>query len=151
MSVIRRASSLLVNHGYKYFRTAPRSAVALYTDGLKSFTGLEAAGFRHVARTQPLRRDLNRGVASVVPLADRAIGNLQQWLIGTYHGVSRPQLPVYLDEFVFPSQSPAPAHGGVSNPARPRHCAPAHAGPPDPWSPRPPTMSNHLQTTTYSG
>jgi hypothetical protein len=23
-------------------------------------------------------------------LADRAIGNLQQWLIGTYHGVSRP-------------------------------------------------------------
>lgn len=38
---------------------------------------------------------------SVVPLADRAIGNLQQWLIGTYHGVSKAQLPVYLDEFVF--------------------------------------------------
>jgi ISXO2-like transposase domain len=34
-------------------------------------------------------------------LADRAIGNLQQWLIGTYHGVSRDQLQVYLDEFVF--------------------------------------------------
>ena len=31
----------------------------------------------------------------------RGLGNLQQWLIGTYHGVSRPQLPVYLDEFVF--------------------------------------------------
>jgi hypothetical protein len=38
---------------------------------------------------------------SVVPLADRAIGNLQQWLIGTYHGVSKAQLQVYLDEFVF--------------------------------------------------
>jgi hypothetical protein len=37
----------------------------------------------------------------VVPLADRAIGNLQQWLIGTYHGVSKAQLQVYLDEFVF--------------------------------------------------
>jgi hypothetical protein len=36
-----------------------------------------------------------------VPLADRAIGNLQQWLIGTYHGVSRDQLQIYLDEFVF--------------------------------------------------
>ena len=60
----------------------------LYTDGLKSFTGLEAARFRHVARTQPLRRDLNRGVASVVPLADRAIGNLQQWLIGNESGVA---------------------------------------------------------------
>ena len=38
---------------------------------------------------------------SAVPLADRAIGNLQQWLIGTYHGVSRAQLQVYLDEFAF--------------------------------------------------
>jgi hypothetical protein len=36
-----------------------------------------------------------------VPLADRAIGNLQQWLIGTLHGVSKDQLQVYLDEFVF--------------------------------------------------
>jgi len=34
-------------------------------------------------------------------LADRAIGNLEQWSIGTYHGVSREQLQVYLDEFVF--------------------------------------------------
>ena len=36
-----------------------------------------------------------------MPLADRAIGNLQQWLIGTYHGVSKDQLQVYRDEFVF--------------------------------------------------
>jgi transposase-like protein len=73
----------------------------LYTDGLKSFTGLQEAGFKHVPRSQPLRTDLGKGAKSVVPLADRAIGNLQQWLIGTYHGVSRDQLQVYLDEFVF--------------------------------------------------
>lgn len=73
----------------------------IYTDGLKTFTGLQEAGFRHIARPQPLRSDLSRGAKSVVPLADRAIGNLQQWLIGTYHGVSRDQLQVYLDEFVF--------------------------------------------------
>jgi hypothetical protein len=36
-----------------------------------------------------------------MPLADRAIGNLQQWLIGTYDGVIRDQLQAYLDEFVF--------------------------------------------------
>ena len=42
-----------------------------------------------------------KGAKSAVPLADRAIGNLQQWLIGTYQGVSKPQLQVYLDEFVF--------------------------------------------------
>jgi len=78
---------------------APGSTI--YTDGLKSFTGLEQAGFRHLPRTQPLQSDLRKGVKSAVPLADRAIGNLQQWLIGTYHGVSRDQLQVYLDEFVF--------------------------------------------------
>lgn len=78
---------------------APGSTIS--TDGLKSFTGLKEAGFEHAARIQPLPIDLRRGAKSVVPLADRAIGNLQQWLIGTHHGVSRGQLPVYLDEFVF--------------------------------------------------
>lgn len=73
----------------------------VYTDGLKSFTGLREAGFEHVPRIQPRPLDLRKGAKSVVPLADRAIGNLQQWLIGTHHGVSREQLQVYLDEFVF--------------------------------------------------
>jgi transposase-like protein len=73
----------------------------IYTDGLKSFEGLPEAGFKHLARTQPLRSELRRGAKSAVPLADRALGNLQQWLISTYHGVSRTQLQVYLDEFVF--------------------------------------------------
>jgi transposase-like protein len=78
---------------------APGSTI--YTDGLKQFTGLPLAGFKHVARAQPLRGELRRGAQSVVPLADRAIGNLQQWLVGTHHGVSRAQLQVYLDEFAF--------------------------------------------------
>ncbi len=78
---------------------APGSTV--YSDAYKSFDGLQAADVRHVPRRQPLRSELRRGTPSVVPLADRAIGNLQQWLIGTYHGVSKAQLQVYLDEFVF--------------------------------------------------
>jgi transposase-like protein len=78
---------------------APGSTV--YTDGLKSYAGLKEAGYQHVPRIQPLRAALRKGVKSVVPLADRAIGNLQQWLIGTHHGVSKEQLQVYLDEFVF--------------------------------------------------
>jgi transposase-like protein len=73
----------------------------IYTDGLKSFAGLEEVGFKHIPRTQPRSTELRKGAKSVVPLADRAIGNLKQWLIGTYHGVSRAQLQVYLDEFVF--------------------------------------------------
>ena len=54
---------------------APGSTI--YTDGLKSFSGLLEAGFKHVARTQPLRLELRKGAKSAVPLADRAIGNLQ--------------------------------------------------------------------------
>ncbi len=73
----------------------------LHTDGLTSFGAAAIECYRHVPHTQPIRTELRRGVASVVPLADRAIGNLQQWLIGTHHGVSRAQLQVYLDEFVF--------------------------------------------------
>ena len=91
-------SAGLVNVIVQY-NVAPGSTV--YTDGLKSFTGLKEAGFQHVPRSQPLRIDLRKGAKSVVPLADRAIGNLQQWLLGTHHGVSRDQLQVYLDEFVF--------------------------------------------------
>ena len=85
--------------GFVKQHVTPGSTV--YTDGLKGFEGLQAAGVRHVPRTQPLRSDLRKGAPSVVPLADRAIGNLQQWLIGTYHGVSKAQLQVYLDESVF--------------------------------------------------
>ena len=85
--------------GFLQKNVAPGSVV--YTGGLKSFTGLEEAGFRHVPRSQPSRSDLHKGAKSVVPLADRAMGNLQQWLLGTHHGVSRAQLQVYLDEFVF--------------------------------------------------
>jgi transposase-like protein len=73
----------------------------VYTDGLKSYSGLQEAGYKHVPRIQPTRSALRKGTKSVVPLADRAIGNLQQWLIGTYHGVSKDQLQVYLDEFAF--------------------------------------------------
>ena len=78
---------------------APGSTI--YTDGLKTFTGLKEMGYEHIPRSQPSASDLRKGSKSVVPLADRAIGNLKQWLIGTHHGVSRDQLQVYLDEFVF--------------------------------------------------
>lgn len=77
------------------------SGSTIYTDGLNVFATLAEAGYNHVARTQPHRTELGTGAKSVVPLADRAIGNLQQWLTGTHHGVSRDQLQVYLDEFVF--------------------------------------------------
>lgn len=77
------------------------SGSTVYTDGLGGFAGLEAIGYKHVPRTQPMATELRKGAKPVVPLADRAIGNLKQWLLGTHHGVSRRHLQVYLDEFVF--------------------------------------------------
>lgn len=81
--------------GFAQRNIAPGSTI--YTDGLKQFSGLTKAGYRHIARTQ----ELGPGGRPVLPRAHRAVGNLQQWLIGTYHGVSRRQLQAYLDEFVF--------------------------------------------------
>jgi transposase-like protein len=98
MAVIPDFKSVTLN-AFVQQNVAPASTI--YTDGLKSFVGFKQAGLRHIPRTQPLQGDLRKGAKSVVPFADRAIGNLQQWLIGTYHGVSRDQLQVYLDEFVF--------------------------------------------------
>lgn len=98
MAVIPDSKSVTLTAFLKA-NVAPGSTVS--TDGFKGFTGLSEAGFKHIPRNQPLRVDLHKGAKSVVPLADRAIGNLQQWLIGTYHGVSRGQLQAYLDEFVF--------------------------------------------------
>jgi len=96
-----RDSRLQGQHDYPVLTRNGAPGSTIYTDGLKSFAGLDEAGFEHITRIQPLRSELRKGAKSAVPLADRAIGNLQGWLIGTYHGVSKAQLQVYLDEFVF--------------------------------------------------
>jgi transposase-like protein len=85
--------------GFIHRNVTPGSTI--YTDGWAGFAGLEAMGFKHVPRTQPIPTELRKGAKSVVPLADCAIGNLKQWLLGTHHGVSRRHLQVYLNEFVF--------------------------------------------------
>jgi transposase-like protein len=105
----------------------------IYTDGLKSFSGLTEAGFKHIARTQPLRSALRTGAQSAVPLADRAIGNLQQWLIGTYHGVSKPQLQVSR-RIRLPAQPAQNTRGCISNSPWPRNWARINPVRADSWS-----------------
>jgi transposase-like protein len=70
----------------------------IHTDKMPGFRGLTAAGYKHLPEKA---EDTRKGGKRVVPRADRAIGNLKQWLLGTYHGVSRTHLQTYLDEFVF--------------------------------------------------
>jgi transposase-like protein len=78
---------------------APSSTA--YTDGLKSSLGCRKPDSSTCLAANRCESRSRKGAKPVVPLADRAIGNLQQWLIGSYHGVSRDQLQAYLDEFVF--------------------------------------------------
>ena len=70
----------------------------IVSDKMPGFDRLPKAGYTH----QPAKQgNIRKGAVHVVPLADRAMGNMKQWLLGTFHGVSRAQLQAYLDEFVF--------------------------------------------------
>jgi transposase-like protein len=74
------------------------AGTTVIADKMSGFDGLPAAGYIH----QPAKQgSIGHGAEHVVPLADRAMGNMKQWLLGTFHGVSRPQLQAFLDEFVF--------------------------------------------------
>src|SRR5215475_2826338 len=90
-----KSSTLIV---FLQYNVAPGSTV--YTDSLKSFTGLSEAGNRHLPRIQPLQAELRQGAKSVVPLATE---HWQPAAVAhrTYHRVSREQLRVHLDKFVF--------------------------------------------------
>jgi transposase-like protein len=70
----------------------------IHTDKMRGFDGLTPAGYNHQPEKQG---NIRKGASHVVPLADRAMGNMKQWLLGTHHGVSRAQLQAYLDEWVF--------------------------------------------------
>jgi transposase-like protein len=75
----------------------PGSAVR--TDGLNDYPGaVGAAGCIHERKVQGR---IGSGGQQVVVLAHGTIGNLKNWLNGTHHGVGRPHLQAYLDEFVF--------------------------------------------------
>ena len=109
MAVIQHSEAATLSAFLKQ-NVAPGST--LYTHKLSDVLRLtlpEEAGFKHVRRTSSLEFYLDKrgemhGRAKTpgpLPLAYRAIGDLQQWLAGTHHGVSRGQLQAYLDEFVF--------------------------------------------------
>jgi transposase-like protein len=93
----------------------------IYTDGLKSFEDRTEAGFKHIARTQPPRSELRKGAKSVVPLADRAIGNLQQWLTGTYHGGKQASTAGLPGRIRLPSQPPENTGSCLPDPPWPRN------------------------------
>ena len=66
----------------------------LKTDGWSAYPGLP--GFKHEPHV------VGAMAAHVVlPWVHRVISNLKTWALGVYHGLRRPHLQSYLDEFVF--------------------------------------------------
>jgi transposase-like protein len=79
-------------------RVVERGATVV-SDGLAGYRKLKE--HRHVSRT------VGAMAAHVLlPWVHRAFANLKRWLTGTFHGVRKPHLERYLDEFVFRSGAP---------------------------------------------
>lgn len=68
------------------------------TDDGGEFEGLPGCGYHH----QPLAMLGNRArMDAWLPLVSTITANLKAWLDGTFHGVSKPHLQAYLNEFMF--------------------------------------------------
>jgi transposase-like protein len=88
-----RAESLV---GFVKEAVAPGTKVL--TDGLRSYGGLNEAGYRHDPKVPRHRKE----AVVLLPRVHRVVSLLKRWLVGTHQGRVEPaHLPYYLDEFVF--------------------------------------------------
>ena len=71
------------------------------TDAWQGYKRLGRLGYDHQPRSLRGEAIVGRDAALALPHVHRAISNLKTWLRGTYRGVSKQQMQVYLDEFVF--------------------------------------------------
>jgi transposase-like protein len=67
------------------------------TDGWWGYGDLAEHGARHQRRVQPTRRH----AVKLLPWSHTVASNLKTWLRGTFHGVSKKHLPLYLNEFSY--------------------------------------------------
>lgn len=92
MRVVPDASALTLG---RFVQDVVATGTVVHTDGWKGYDRLHDLGYDHRPLSQSQHDEM------LLVRAHRAISNLKTWLQGTYHGVSREQLPVYLDEFVY--------------------------------------------------
>lgn len=81
------------------------------TDGLSSYRGLVAAGYRHQVITL---KAVEEPAHVAMPAVHRVASLLQRWLLGTHQGAVRVQhLDYYLDEFTFRFNRRRARHRGL--------------------------------------
>jgi transposase-like protein len=82
-----------------FVQEAVEPGAVVITDGLQSYRGLPALGYRHDRR---VLLGSGESAEAVLPGVHRVASLLKRWLLGTHQGaVSREHLDYYLDEFTF--------------------------------------------------
>lgn len=71
----------------------------IITDGYRSFSGLDDAGFSHSSIVT--RNIYNNPDNKIFLWVNTMIGNVKNSILGTYHSISQKHLPRYLAEFCF--------------------------------------------------
>src|SRR5271166_3214827 len=78
-----------------FVRANVKPGATLITDGHASYPGL-SGDYRHDPRVVG-----NMAANIILPWSHRAFSLMKRWALGTYHGLRRKHVDVYLDEFVF--------------------------------------------------
>lgn len=80
-----------------FVKSVCAAGTTVVSDGWSGYTGLAPAGLCH----QPVVVGAGVNASLLLPLVHTMFGNLQAWLNGTFHGVSRRWLPRYTQEFTW--------------------------------------------------
>lgn len=82
----------------KFVKDCIAPGAVITSDGGTEFSNLLALGFDH--RPVPMRGDRDK-MDSYLPMISRVTANLKTWIDGIFHGVGKPHLQTYLNEFMF--------------------------------------------------
>lgn len=96
---LRRVADSSAESLLPFIEEAIAPGTVVITDGLQSYRGLPALGYRHDRR---VLLGSGESAEAVLPRVHRVASLLKRWLLGTHQGaVSREHLDYYLDEFTF--------------------------------------------------
>lgn len=94
-----------------FVQQAVAPGARVITDGLATYLGLPALGYRHSRKL--ILGDPGKAT-SLLPRVHRVASLLKRWLLGTHQGgVSREHLDYYLDEFTFRFNRRSSRHRGL--------------------------------------
>ncbi len=95
LRAIKKANA---KHLHKFLVDHVEVGSTVKTDGFTAYRRIAKLGFRHDVVVASEHEDDAEGW---LPHVHRMFGNLQTWLNGTHHGVSKKHMQAYLNEYIF--------------------------------------------------